>query len=386
MKVLIAGDYSPCERVAALIEQNNSKSTFEQVIPFIDDADYAIVNFESTLAPIDGRPITKCGPNLSTTEKAVHVLKECGFDCVTLANNHVFDYGEVGLQALVECIKNDELDFVGAGTNLTESKRVLYKKIKSIEEGRIVEQCLAIVNVCEHEFSIADYDIAGAAPIDPIANYYQITEARKNADYVLVICHGGHEHFQLPSARMKQLYRTFVEWGADAVVNHHQHCYSGYEIYHSKPIFYGLGNFCFDQTKTRHAIWNEGYFVVLDFDSKTKNIGFQTVGYSQCNECPMVRINNQEAENLRYESIERLNRIIADDTLLRLEWDKWADERASGLLVRFAPFTNRVCRFLTKKKILPSFLGKYRTALLLNIIECESHRDIVLYALKKRLK
>lgn len=43
---------------------------------------------------------------------------------------------------------------------------------------------------------------------------------------------------------MQEIYRFFVDIGADAVINHHQHCYSGYEVYKEKPIFYGLGNFC----------------------------------------------------------------------------------------------------------------------------------------------
>jgi poly-gamma-glutamate synthesis protein (capsule biosynthesis protein) len=48
---------------------------------------------------------------------------------------------------------------------------------------------------------------------------------------------------------MVETYRFFIEAGADAVVNHHQHCICGYEVYKGKPIFYGLGNFCFDWAK-----------------------------------------------------------------------------------------------------------------------------------------
>lgn len=51
--------------------------------------------------------------------------------------------------------------------------------------------------------------------------------------------HGGHEHYQLPSLRMQETYRFFIDAGADVVVNHHQHCFSGYEIYNNKYIFMG---------------------------------------------------------------------------------------------------------------------------------------------------
>lgn len=49
------------------------------------------------------------------------------------------------------------------------------------------------------------------------------------------------------------------------MVNHHQHCFSGYEIYNNKYIFYGLGNFCFDNPVKRNSIWNEGYMLSLNF-------------------------------------------------------------------------------------------------------------------------
>ena len=83
-------------------------------------------------------------------------------------------------------------------------------------------------------------------PLLPIQQFYKIQEAKENADYVLVIVHGGIEHYQLPTSRMIETYRFFIDAGADAVVNHHQHCYSGYERYKSKPIIYGLGNLLFD--------------------------------------------------------------------------------------------------------------------------------------------
>lgn len=85
---------------------------------------------------------------------------------------------------------------------------------------------------------------------------------------------------------MQETYRFFIDTGADAVVNHHQHCYSGYEIYHDKPICYGLGNFCFDEDGRRECFWNEGYLVKLDFVNE--NIDFELIPYTQCNETASV--------------------------------------------------------------------------------------------------
>ena len=117
--------------------------------------------------------------------------------------NHILDYGHEGLLKSIECCKDQGLDVVGVGDNLSEAERIIYLE----KDGKK----LAIINCCEHEFSIATESEAGANPLNPIRQYYAIQEAKKHADYVLVIVHGGHEHFQLPSPRMQETYRFFVD-------------------------------------------------------------------------------------------------------------------------------------------------------------------------------
>lgn len=162
---------------------------------------------------------------------AVDAVKYAGFDVCTLANNHILDYGTTCCLDTKRLLEEDGIKTVGIGENLSRAADILYLKKEN--------ETLAIINCCEHEFSIATEETAGANPLNPIQQYYKIQEARQSADYVLVIVHGGHEYYQLPSPRMKETYRFFIDAGADAVINHHQHCYSGYEEYKGKPIFMG---------------------------------------------------------------------------------------------------------------------------------------------------
>ena len=239
MKILIAGDFAPRARLAEQVERRKFQEIFpDNLVNLIKSTDYSLVNFESPIIDNGFKPIKKCGPNMGCTEDAADAIKYAGFTAVTMANNHILDYGTAGLYKSIDCCKNIGLDVVGVGKNLREAESALY-----VEKAG---NKLAIINCCEHEFSIATDTTGGANPLNPIRQYYCIQEAKKNADFVLVIVHGGHEHYQLPSPRMQETYRFFVDAGADAVVNHHQHCYSGYEFYKEKPIFYGLGNFCFD--------------------------------------------------------------------------------------------------------------------------------------------
>ena len=272
MKILIAGDYCPRYRVEPILDSGNYSTVFGEVKPIVSKADYSIVNFECPVISKRETPIPKCGPNLKCNENAVKALAYAGFKCVTLANNHFLDQGENGVNDTLRVLTENGIESVGGGKNLKQASQILYKKIDN--------KILAVINCCENEFSIATDNTAGSNPLNPIQQYYAIKEARNKSDYVLVIVHGGHEHIQLPSLRMVETYRFFIEAGADAVVNHHQHCYGGYEVYKGKLIFYGLSNLCFDSVPVSYDdLWNYGYMVSIDFND---NITFEMFPYLQC--------------------------------------------------------------------------------------------------------
>lgn len=369
-KILIAGDYCPYHRISKMVADADY-SFFDEIKDLTKSADYSIVNFECPVVDGDVKPIEKCGPALRTERNAVSAMKYAGFDCATLANNHFRDYGDAGCKTTIEELQKQNIDYVGGGLNLTEAQKILYKDL----DGKRV----AIVNFCENEFSIATETSAGAAPIDTVDNYNQITKARKNADYVLVIIHGGHEHYQLPSPRMKKLYRHYIDLGADAVVNHHQHCYSGYEYYNDKPIVYGLGNFCFDKQGRINSIWNDGYIVKLKIEEKTH---IELIPYKQCNSTPKIDIlDEKEGEDFN-SHINDLNQIIADDCQLNSSFIKWCDYRKNGVESIFKSYHNRYLNAAASRGWIKHPKRKQEMKVLLNYIICESHRDISIKTLK----
>ena len=284
-----------------------------------------------------------------------------------MANNHFYDFSDKGVINTISTCEKKGIDHVGGGKTKEDASKVLYKKING--------QTLGIVNCCEHEFSIATETTAGSNPLNPILQYYAIKDARDKADYVLVIVHGGHEHWQLPSPRMVETYRFFIDSGADAVVNHHQHCYSGYELYKGKPIFYGLGNFCFDKPGFRNGKWNEGYMVLLNFD---KEIKFDIYPYRQCDIEPKVVLLEKNAFEAK---IEELNGFIVDDEKLMEVTDNYYKSCAKQFSNIFEPIENRFYFAMKKRGLLPSLISKKRKTLAENYICCESHRDKVLWYL-----
>lgn len=367
MKILIAGDFCPQLRVAEAFEREDYSSVFSEVQTVTQEADYSIVNFECPVVSGTVKPIEKIGPNLHCTTNGVKAIKYAGFDCVTLANNHFFDYGEEGVAETIKTLNKEGVEHVGGGMNLNQASQILYKDING--------KRLAIINCCEHEFSIATETSAGSNPLNPIQQYYAIKVAKTKADYALVIVHGGHELWQLPSPRMVETYRFFVDAGADAVVNHHQHCYSGYEFYTGKPIVYGLGNFCIDNNNHRNDFWNEGYMVMLSFDDA---IGVEILPYHQCSDDLRVVLLPKNA----FESnIKELNEIITNNKLLL---EKTEEYYASA--IRYGDILEpvRLRAYVACKKLgcLPSFVSKNRKMEARNFIQCEAHRDILQWYLE----
>ncbi len=191
-----------------------------------------------------------------------------------------------------------------------------------------------------------------------------------------MIVHGGNELYQLPSPRLKELYRFFIDAGADAVVNHHQHCYSGYEIYREKPIIFGLGNFCFDHPQRRKGIWNEGFMVVLDFSPS--GIDVLTIPYTQCDEEPKVRLMKGEAKKKFEQNINSLNAIIADDSQLQKCMKEFIESRRKTVLGIFTPYLTWHFRAAAARHWIPYLLPKSKVLATIDYMSCESQRDITL--------
>ena len=365
--ILFGGDVCPQERVESLLVEKKYDEVFAELKEITSAFDFSIVNLECPVVEEGDavNPIVKCGRNLSCSGNIVQALASAGVKGVTLANNHVRDFGDSAVLKTISKLDESGIAHVGAGKNLEQSREILYQEIK----GKKV----AFVNFCENEFSIATESTAGAAPIDAVNNYEDITEARKDADYVIVIVHGGHEFYQLPSPRMKKYYHWYIDMGADAVINHHQHCFSGYEYYKGKPIFYGLGNLCFDKKGKRNDSWNQGILVAISFG---ETITHQIIPYEQCNDKPRIEILSEEKGDAIIKQLEMLNKVIGNDSELRKRHDTFCESRFGELKMYLSPYQNKYLRLLCYKGLIPSFVTTRKKKFISNYVLCESQRDL----------
>lgn len=361
INLFISGDVVP-KGINSGEFKSRGDRIFSEMKPYIAQADFAVVNLEAPIIKSQATPIKKSGPCLGVAPSTIEVLKGAGFGFFTLANNHFFDQGQAGVDATIsECVSQG-IKTVGGGKTKAEARKYILLE----KEGKRV----AIINACEHEFSVADETHGGSNPLDLINMQEDITVARKEADYVVLILHGGIEQYNYPTPRMKRWYRHFVDLGADAVINHHQHCINGYEVYKGRPIFFGLGNFYFPWgSQPRPDSWHYGYAVQLTLDEE---IGYEMIPYKQSVDGITLR-DKAEFEK----EIELLNLPILDDSLLQQKFDQYilANDKSikMGLLPSF--MHGRLLAVMARRGWLGKLYKGKQTFALKNKLNCESHEE-----------
>ena len=370
MKILICGDFTTSGRGMRAVTEGNAIS--KPVRGLISEHDLTIVNLEAPVVMGSPPKIKKYGPCLKTEPATITYLKKCGIGYVTLANNHYYDYGEAGVVATIDSLNEAGINYVGGGEKEEDICKPLYI-------GNNKEVC--VLNYCESESSVGHK--MGSNALDSIKAHYDIQEAKRKGSFVVVIIHGGHEGYQLPSPRMKRLYRFLIDSGANVVVNHHQHCYSGYESYNEGVIFYGLGNFFFDKDpKSVKQNWFEGYMVSLDIEGG-KLVHYQLFPYYQCKSDQIeVRLMCEAEKELFFQQIRKINETIADDSQLEQNFGKLAGIMEKEYIGRFTPYGTGKLLGAYRRGLVPSFLGSSKRIRIKNAISCEAHRDVCLYLLR----
>lgn len=353
LTITIAGDY-----------YNNSikKINFSLKDNLFFNSDYNIVNLESPVSEDDEGKIDKTGPNLRTTKESLALLKNIGFDTVTLANNHIMDYGSVGLVSTIDACKEVGLKYLGAGENKSAASNPLFLKENSIN--------VAIINCCENEYSIAAENCAGANLLDTIKIWRQIQNVKNEVDKVILITHSGVENYKYPTPEMVEQFRFFASVGADAVINHHTHCISGYEVYNSVPIFYSLGNFIFPSENKKNP-WFNGLIVKLNITKD--NLNFKMKPFTLDKKNVMSSIHNENEHLLRKE-IETISGIITSAKQLSKKWDEYVRNNGNYIYPNLVGLS-RLERGLLKY-LLPNY-KKSKLNKIKHLIRSQSHREII---------
>ncbi len=178
-------------------------------------------------------------------------LRDAGFDLMGMATNHIKDCGfpscgDRAFLATLENLNRVGILPVGAGHNLEEALQPVVIEVNGIRFGFV---SLGEVFVSERIF--ADYNKPGVARLTEKNLRGAIEATKQMADVVIVMPHSGPEDFIDPSSTQRKWARVSVEAGADLVVMNHAHVIQPYQEIDGVMVFYGLGNFVFDQIWAR---------------------------------------------------------------------------------------------------------------------------------------
>jgi len=307
MRFLLLGDiclFDAMDRVLSIAELSDR------------EPDSYVANLETPLAGAAmARP--KAGPTLRGDVRTLRMLSS-RFEqmCLSLANNHIMDYGESGMMQTIEECRRLGIPVVGAGRDLQEARRPLRLDCGGVRIG--------MLGCCETQFGIASSSRGGVAPTGP-GLCALIRSLRSEVDVVVVSIHGASEMCPWPSPDWQALLRSFVDAGAQIVHGHHSHVPQGYELYNGGHIFYGLGNFFVDPSDwdgQPNTLWS----VVAECEVAD--------GYVTSSVHPIdVRVAGREVQVRRVEDaeyqrkagyLERCNVPLSDTPLLTGLWQEVA--------------------------------------------------------------
>lgn len=373
MKILIGSDIVPTNNNIELFNKADTKALIgEELMKVFQEADFKILNLETPLTD-ELTPIEKCGPNLIAPTSTINGLGEINNDFYCLANNHIYDHGEVGLNSTINLLKERGISFSGVGRNLNEAKKPYIFEKDGISIG---VYCCA-----EHEFSIATRNSPGANPYDPLESFDDVEDLSEKCDYVIVLYHGGKEFYRYPSPNLQKVFRKFADKGANLVIAQHTHCVGCKEVYDGSTLVYGQGNFLFINGNDEY--WNTGMLLEVDLTKNNSEIAY----IPTIVERNVIRKAKDEEAKEILKSFEERSSKIGDIEFLESEFSNFTKNIESIYVKTFKSETNffkRLYNKITKVTFSKIYKKAYRLAIL-NFIECEAHREVVLDILKREI-
>jgi len=258
--LLTGGDVAP--------NRKKGRGMFGNLIPLFQEADVAFVNLEHALARsgrlMKGKPTFHRG-----VPEMVEGLVEAGFDAVTIANNHILDFGEESLFETLGVLEAHSLPFTGAGKNLAEASKPVILERKGLHVGLLAysttlpqghaarpnepgvnplrgKTAYEAIRGGDEYPGKAPAILTWAVPEDLRRMQGNIRSLKKRADIVLVYQHWGTTMTHHVHDFQREIGHAAIDAGADAVFGGHQHVLSAVEFYRGKPIVHCSGNLLFD--------------------------------------------------------------------------------------------------------------------------------------------
>ena len=233
----------------------------EEVVNNLKSSDITVANNEFTVSN-RGEKMPGKYYTFRASPKRLSIYKEMGVDLVTLANNHVYDFGTLAFYDMLESLKEYQIPYIGAGENVDEATKPYY----FIANGYKI----AFLNATRAEKLILTPEATSSEGgvfrcYNPTRLIEEIKKAKSASDFVITLVHWGKEDSTELEKVQIDTAKQYIESGTDLIVGTHAHTLQGIDFYKEKAIIYNLGDFIFNnETKDtmifQLTIDNQGEF------------------------------------------------------------------------------------------------------------------------------
>lgn len=370
MRILIGADLVPMDSNIKLFATGNANELVgHELLQLLNNSEnYNVFNLEIPLSDT-AAPIAKCGPNLIAPTNTIAGYTALCVDLLTLANNHILDQDQQGLESTLNVLEQNHINYLGVGESLIKAAEPVVIDFASKKVG--------FYACAEHEFSIVTKGKSGANPFDPLETPDHIAKLKKQCDFVIVLYHGGKEHYRYPSPNLQKICRKLVDKGAGLVVCQHSHCIGCEEKYKDGTIVYGQGNFLFDHSESEY--WQTSLLLSLDEEMNVTYLPLIKHGNG-------VRLAKGEKSKQILNDFRRRSEEITQDGFVEKKYKEFAATMVNNYLFTFSgvrkTFIYKVFDKLSGYRLTSAIMNrKYKLEqklVLRNSIECEAHRELLL--------
>lgn len=256
LRISFVGDIMLDRYVRTNARKNGYDEILESLDPLLGMSDIVVANLEGPITsnPSVSEHSVESGPNNFTftfSPQVIDTLKKNNITIVSLDNNHIYNFGEEGLENTKKILRENGIDYIGDPSDYENN--IFVKDV----EGR--------------KFGFTTYNqFLGGKAETVIRNIKKLT---KKADTIIVYTHWGDEYEMHPNNNQVTLAHSFIDAGADMVIGSHPHVIQDKEVYKGKAIYYSLGNFIFDQYFSEEV--RCGAVVTFDTTNKYRNYTLQ---------------------------------------------------------------------------------------------------------------
>lgn len=234
MRIALLGDI-------ALFGHCTSSDYFKEIAEYLAGFDYVIGNLETPFSAAKKTHGAKSA-YICADSQSVSILKQLHINAVTLANNHMFDYGKEGYELTKKLLDNNGIEWFGSEGK--ELQLELYGN-KIAFAGYCCYTTNPLCCVKYGDYGVNAYNFVNAKEF--------ITKKTSDGFLPVIAVHAGLEHVNYPSLEHVRAARQLASAGSYIYYGHHPHVIQGVEEYHGSLIAHSLGNFCFDDVYTDNS-------------------------------------------------------------------------------------------------------------------------------------